>query len=170
MLSVSVPHVCYRRPVWDLDGSFSVSSVFKSLLCWRKADPHMCSFGINPGDHQNFTESLFWALPSLPYFYGFSLVSGSLRLFSSIFQLESWGFGYPTLPCTSAALPGSCQRIHTDKVMRLAPSSWDHNCTNWKGRFSSLRTLVPATSPCHHHRIGWKLVCIGMKEMAFALY
>lgn len=121
MLSVSVPHVCYQRPVWDLDGSFSVSSVFKSLLCWWKADTHMCSFGINPGDHQNFTESLFWALPSLPYFYGFFLVSGSLRLFSSVFQLKSWGFGYPTLSCTSAALPGSCQRIHTDKVMRLAP-------------------------------------------------
>lgn len=50
MLSVSVPHVCYQRPVWDLDGSFTVSSVFKSLLCWWKADPHMCSFGINPGD------------------------------------------------------------------------------------------------------------------------
>ena len=92
----------------------------------------------------------------------FLVLSSSLGLFFSVLQLKVglW------LPCFTLHFC-SCAWVipeDTEKVMRVAPSSCDHNSTNWRGRFSLLRTLVPATSPCHRHRIIWMLVCTGIKE------
>ena len=64
---------------------------------------HVCSLGMNLGDH---TQLLWSHFPELLPLCHLSRVFSFPGLFFSVLQSERWGFGYPTLPYTSATVPG----------------------------------------------------------------
>lgn len=119
---------------------------------------HVCSLGISLGDNKQLLRSHFpelLPLCHLPSAFGF------LGLFFSVFQSETWGSGYPTLPGTSATVPGSTQRTEREKK---------------RDRPHPLGTTTPPNTDEGSPSESWLLqvpLCIGMrknKKHNFALY
>lgn len=102
----------------------------------------MCSFGINPGYRQQTLRSHFSELFPLCQIFSAFWFPEALFFSPPVRKLGFWLPHFALHFCSSAwVIPED-----THKVMRLAPSSWDHNSTNWRERLSTLRPLVPATS------------------------
>lgn len=108
---------------------------------------HACSLGMSLDDHKQLLGGHFSELLPLCHLSSAFWFPG---LLFSVFQSESWGFGYPILLhfCNCAWVQPKDRE--GEKATRLALSSQDDNPTNQRGRFSPLRILASA-SYCHHH-------------------
>lgn len=137
------------------------SKVFVLLI--RSRSMHVCSLGMNLGDH---TQLLWSHFPELLPLCHLSSVFWFPALFFSVLQSERWGFGYPTLPYISATVPGPSKGQRGRESNETGPILLEPQPHQSERKVLLLQNFESseASSHCHHHRTVWKLVCNGMKK------